>query len=579
MNKYLRNTLEANTPKFNKRTMEGVAREMIGGIVNFLNNVIISATRTLGDNIDLEYKGYRFLTPEEDFKNNINTAYSKNEIDITKSFLYKVEFMFRYKNTEINKVISLPYVTRGGFIKMSNASYIINPVLSEYPVAPAPSKGEVFIRLLRDKLNVKRMERPLFINGRREVRPIIYANTFKLQKRDTNVNQNVPFVIYMLIKHGFYGAFKKYFNTEPIVKVSDETDENLIAKGYVEYTTAGQKPRNYKGGPNYIPHNLKIYIKEKDINSTLDMFVASIIYMFDLSPNYAYGITKAIGKKKESSTYFDILSMDDETRYWVILLGHVIFGPNRFGLTRVLDDMTEHINILNGYLDDIIKEKLAEKDIIVEDFYELLFWTMDNYNNMVMNYERYSSDINNRYVEILYYILFDFIVSINKAFLEIKRTHAKGKLSEKECNRIFTSYVTPKKIFNLIKAGSTNIAIMPITDYSGDNLYWKMTSILEDQNRGDGVKRSGKKNTLPQNTRILRAEDLIFGSILNLKKKYPSPRFSLNPFVGLDVKTGKFILDANDKAFMKELEAKLSKKFEDANIADAVLESDDTIGL
>jgi len=30
---------------------------------------------------------------------------------------------------------------------------------------------------------------------------------------------------------------------------------------------------------------------------------------------------------------------------------------------------------------------------------------------------------------------------------------------------------------------------------------------------------------------------------------------------------------------MKELEAKLSKKFEDANIAEAVLESDDTIGL
>jgi len=101
-----------------------------------------------------------------------------------------------------------------------------------------------------------------------------------------------------------------------------------------------------------------------------------------------------------------------------------------------------------------------------------------------------------------------------------------------------------------------------------------MTSILEDQNRATGVLRTSGKNsnnTLPKNTRILRAEDLVFGSILNLKKKYPSPRFSFNPFVKVDLKTGKFILDKEDQDFINALESKLSKKFEDNELAENVL--------
>ena len=576
MNKVLKQLIEDSTPKFNKITMEGISRKILGNITQYLNNVIESAIKTLDNNIDFNYKGFRFLTPEEDFKNNITSSYNKNEIDITQSYLYKVEFIFEYNGDEIRKIISLPFVERGGLIKMSNTVYAIVPVLSEYPVAPAPAKGEVFIRLLRDKLNVRKLERPILINGERKIKEVIYANTFKLQLRDKSVNQNVPIILYPIIKHGLMGAFKHYFNTEPIITTNDELNPNEMAeKGYIEFTTIGRKPRKYKG-VNYIPHRVKFYVKKDDITPTLETFIAGLIYIFDLLPNQTLDLKRILGKKKKPSTEFDEFKLNDEDLFWIITLGYLIFGPNRFGLTRVIEDMVEHINILNGYLDEIIKEKLREMNIDVPDFYELLFWTLDNFDFMVMNYEKYSSNIDNRYIEILYYVLFDFIVSTNKAFLELKRTASKGKLSLKEANRIFTSYITPKKIFNLIKAGSMNIAIMPLSDYSGDNLYWKATSILEDQNKADGIKRSSKKNTLPVNTRILRGEDITFGSILNLKKKHPSPRFSLNPFVNVDIKTGKFVLDQYDREFMKELESKLNTKFNEEEAKNIeILETED----
>jgi len=482
MNPILRNVLDRNTPKFNSNIMNGLATKMLEKITTYLDNVIKSALVTLDKDLEFEYLGYRHLTPEEDFKTNINTAYSKNEVDITKNYLFKIEFIFRYKNSEIRKTVSLPFVERGGALQLSSADYLIVPVLSQYPIAP--EIGGVFIRLLRDKLNIKKMERVILINGEKHIRPIIYGNIFKLQN-DKNINKNPPIMIYLLIKWGFFGLFKHYFNTEPIVLIGNDKEaleegERLRKEGYIEYTTTGQKPRiGILRNLNYIPHEVKIYVKKKDVNSTMESLITGLIYLFDIFPTVTLNLKDVLGKKKEPNTQLDPVDMDDETRFWVILLGKYVFN-NNYTPIRILEDMTEHINILNGYLDNIIKEKLEEKNIYVEDFFELLFYAVDHFNELTMFLESHLSDINNRYIEILYYILFDFIVSINKAFLELQRTAAKGKLSEKEAARIFTDYITPKKIFNLIKAGQINIAVMPNNDYSGDNYYWKMTSILED---------------------------------------------------------------------------------------------------
>jgi hypothetical protein len=72
---------------------------------------------------------------------------------------------------------------------------------------------------------------------------------------------------------------------------------------------------------------------------------------------------------------------------------------------------------------------------------------------------------------------------------------------------------------------------------------------------------------LPPNTKTLRGEDLGFGSMLYLVKKYPSPRFRSNPFINIDTHTGKIKLDDDVRRTCDKLELMLTHKFEDNSIA------------
>ena len=86
---------------------------------------------------------------------------------------------------------------------------------------------------------------------------------------------------------------------------------------------------------------------------------------------------------------------------------------------------------------------------------------------------------------------------------------------------------------------------------------------------GAGIRRSSR-NVLPSNTKVLRAEDIAFGSMLHLIKKYPSPRFRVNPNIDVDVHTGKIILSEQARRTITKLDVMLEHKFED----DEILESE-----
>jgi len=405
--------IEDEIEPFNKSAVEGISMQYIKNIEKHLDSIMKSAISTINEDIGLVYKGYRRLTPKEDYYNNVNSSMSKNIVDISKSYLIKAEYGFDYRGIPINRIIALPYVDRGGIIKLSDVPYAIVPVLSEYPISPSP--GELFVRLLRDKFIIKRINRNILINGNKVSKPILHSKSYKLLK---NVNDRIPIALYMFVKYGFYGVFEKYFNTKPIIFTDPAIKTDIYKNEYTEYTTVGVRPSGYDKKINYNPHSIKILIKTADIDPFLELIVNSLMYSFDLSPLFAMNIGKVVGKKKEPSTHFTNDDIDDESLYWITLLGRIIF-KNKYSQDRIQSDMFEHIDILNGYMDTIIKEKLTEAGIKIDDFFDLIGWIMEHFHFLVINYEKYSSSLENRYVEILYYILFEIIVGINKAFLEL----------------------------------------------------------------------------------------------------------------------------------------------------------------
>ena len=451
MNKITTSFIEKECNEFNPELMKGISIQYVSKIATHLDAIIKSAISTLSDNTLLTYKGFRRISPKEDYFNNINSAMTKNVVDISTNYLTKVEFGFDYNGTPINRIIALPYVERGGILRLSDSYYGVVPVLSEYPISPAP--GELFIRLLRDKLNIRKMDRNILIDGVKTPKQILHSRSYKLLK---NVNDIIPIALYMFVKHGFFGVFEKFFNTIPIIYADPNINTDSLKNEYVEYTTTGIKPKNIQSN-NYAPHSIKILIKKDAITPYLEVIVSSLIYSFDMSPQFAMGIKKVAGKKKESNAVFTTEDVDDESLFWVSLLGKIVF-KNKFSMDRVLVDMFEHIDILNGYMDTIIKDKLKEAGIVIDDFFDLIAWVMENFHELVLNHEKYSSNLENRYIEILYYILFDLIVAVNKSFLEYKRLENRGRaFTEKELLRIFNRHLSSKKIFNIIKGLTTSV--------------------------------------------------------------------------------------------------------------------------
>lgn len=81
------------------------------------------------------------------------------------------------------------------------------------------------------------------------------------------------------------------------------------------------------------------------------------------------------------------------------------------------------------------------------------------------------------------------------------------------------------------------------------------------QSRGNGVNR-GAKSQFPNNTRFIKGQDPLIGSLLYLGKKSPSPRFRANIFMDYSVENGRInikdelidIADELDKMLMGRID-------------------------
>jgi hypothetical protein len=110
---------------------------------------------------------------------------------------------------------------------------------------------------------------------------------------------------------------------------------------------------------------------------------------------------------------------------------------------------------------------------------------------------------------------------------------------------------------------------------TGDNYYMKLTSILELQERGNGVQKS-TSNPFPINTRSITAPDLFIGSVLFLGKKTPTPRLKINPFAKIDHRTGRLIPDKETRNKLDIIDHMLTGRVEEnENILKNMQETED----
>jgi len=539
--------LGSNRKKFNKDITHGIARKILPKAPSYINSLFVSGMKGVTSGIDFKYLGYRRLTPLEDYNNQFAISMNRDNIDISKSTLYKVEYIFALNGEEIRRVLSLPYVEEGGILALSDALYTVSPVLTEYVISS--DGNDVFTRLLKDKLLYKKIEKNILVNGVKKHLPTIITRLYKFTKN--NVNDKIPIALMLFIKHGFKEVFKKYFNLEVEI-IRDENINLDLYKDKTVYSSMSLKPRILQDN-NYRPHHLHIIVNTVKPSKFCDTVVNSLMSTFDLINVYSLNVISIV--KSENR--------DREQMFWKILLGKMIF-KNVYTADKIISSIDEYLAVVEGYIDPVIDTKLRENNVHVDDFYELLAYVIEHFDDIVINSERRSTSISHRYIDINYYMLYQIIEGINKALYGINKESLKKEMTIKDVNKIFNKHLSSKKIYSLIGYKGTSIALTSL-DYSGDNYVSKVTAILQEQNAANGIYAS-KTNAFPKAIRSIHSDDLYIGTLLYLKKKAPSCRLSINHFADVDVDSGKFLVTKDMSRRLNKLEDLFSKRFIDTNI-------------
>lgn len=541
MNSILTRTLDEHTRPFNDICVSGIAKPVFENIPEYLDRIFSEAVNSLNKNIDFKYKGWRRVSPEEELlEDNYLKARGKDP-DLAKNDVYSICFKFEYQGETINKYVYLPFASRGNIMTISGTPYVISPVITDLVISVDNNK--LFIRLFKDKINVQSELKNILINENlenftSEPQRMIYVKMLSSNTEIMKSSSKTPFALYLLARYGIAETLKKYTKlTYGVDKdfwiVYDPEDKiNVDLDKYNVYSSTGFKPKGYDASNVYKKQKVKIVADKKIGDDPVIMnIILSIIYAFDMNPG-----------RMEADMVETILqnNIKNEISGWRFLLGRTIL-KSKISPSKVHSDVEQHMENLETHLDSINREKLSSI-VKVDNYWDLIVYTLETYATSISNSRQYNADVNNIYIDLYYYICYDIIIAFNRTIKHInsrfKKSNALPKY--KEVAKLLNNELKQKIIFDLVKSSKCSLALSGV-DYSGDNLYIKLTSSLENQNRGDGVRKGGDEK-FPMANRILKPIDLVYGTLLYLGKNAPTPTLKMNLWADIDFETGKIIV-------------------------------------
>lgn len=538
MEKAFRALIDKHVPYPNRAVCDGLATTYIPLAEAYIDEVFKSAIRSLPN---LKYLGPKPCTPKEEYEEVTRPRNGRRTFNLARSDIYQVRYWFEYQGVKFDRYLYLPFVEDAGIIHLSGSCYHIHPVLTDKCVS-ATNQG-VFVRLERDKVNFYRLPYSYMTNQGREQTYVVWSEIFRkskeMQKVPATTRAKSCIAHYLFARYGFMETFARFANTVPIVgELTEHMEQDFPSSEWVVSYSVQIKPKSYMEQV-YFPSRLFVAVKRTDWNSITQALVAGCFYVIDHFP-----------QRISVETIVD-------ARLWVILLGEVIFsGNSRVGVncTRI----QEHFNSLDEYVDPIVARKLIEIGCEVQDFYELMAFILKEFNQWTLASPEVTQSVYGKNLEVLYYALFDIKASIFRTVFQLvkqdRKKQEKGSmLSAKDVQDIFNKHLKPGSIFGLQRA---NIAAGSVS-YSGDNKYFKLTSVIGQQQSVVGARRGRRTRTIVDASKRLHSSMIEAGSVLFLSKSNPTPMIRANPYLHLDLSTGIITPNPKFQALLEHTESLL----------------------
>lgn len=522
--------IQKQCPVFNHDVAIGLACKQMKHAEQYIDNILRCAE--VGFPQGFRYVGCSRVTPQEAFNTITMKRTTKLMYEFAHSDIYLMKYLFEYNGEPLKpRYLFLPYVKEGGIITIKGSTFSISPVLADKAISVG--EDSIYIPMNRDKLTFKRLTQHFILDGNRKSTNVIWSNIHHAWKKSNGLAErktimaNATLPHYLFCKHGLRGTFWEHSKTEVIVGDIDVVNEtNYPPDVWHICESTGDKPAGIYTR-QYQQATIRLAIRRKDYNQSTEGLIGGFFYVVDRFP------------ERMKPEYLD------DTSFWRVLMGHVIYATH-VSEGKLLNNVDIHMESLDGYIDNMVREWLREDGVSVLDIYQLFSHMVDTFSTRIMESALDLASMYDKRLMVLRYVLIDIIKAIFGMMFGLQ-VAAKKLLTIKDIEKTIHRFLKPTLIIGI---NHKHNEVSSVSSPS-DCMAFKITSNLVLQTDIGGGSSAAKSIKL-DSSKILHTSIATVGQVNNLPKGDPTGRRRINPFVTIsDQDTTTF--DPSERTFMDKV--------------------------
>lgn len=204
-----------NLPQFNRYTLKGYRQDKIREIPDTVDMVFSEAVKRYGYTPsgapEVEYKGHRFLTPEECLALDAANQKYSSHVDILRTEQAPMQLTFNHRGTEFYTQLHIPYLCEDAII-INGSRYYVMFALTDKVFYHIVKNHGIGIKVLCAHLRFWRMFRYSFVSTTGKVYGdhIVISKIHLREYKHAADDQQTALLLYPLIRFGLKGTLERY---------------------------------------------------------------------------------------------------------------------------------------------------------------------------------------------------------------------------------------------------------------------------------------------------------------------------------------------------------------------------------
>lgn len=464
---------------FDENSCNGIVGPILRTAPQYVDGLWRSASESFVPG--LTYEGYEICSPYDAFVRDVRSAPSRT-YETSRSDVIMAKYHFRFNGEPLPpRYLELPFTDDAGGIFLRGKPYYIFPVLSDR--GPSVDGKSIFVPLTKNKTMYYRFYYNVAVNGsanRTRAIPVVWANALPKSQLSKNTAKDSSCKAskyrstlshYLLCKYGLTKTLEKFGKFTPTFGTKETVNEKIFpVEDYIIYSSTKIMPATAAQG-SYVPTKLKIAVPRSKVTDFVEALIGGVFYLADTFP--------------------DQIPPDalDDIDLWRDMLGDILRNEAHVGQTREFID--RHMASIDSYVDATARKMLLDGGMEVDDIYDLYHQLMNTFTKRVI--ETDPTDLYNKRLSVLYYVLFDINGSIfnfnwnldAKRLSRSKQRELNSKDVTEELNRIQLQRI---KKLNVGHGECSSVSI------PGDSKLMRVTSCLIQQTTATHGSNDNKDN-------------------------------------------------------------------------------------